>query len=93
MDQSADANTLLLLSILDDLSRLKIDALKEYRTAAQEKYREHLDAYVKGVLGHPLENLSVGCGWCHWHRFPGSFGFTAPHISIPLRSSLKASSD
>ncbi len=38
---------------------MKLDALKEYRTVAHEKYREHLGAYVRGVLGRPLEHLSV----------------------------------
>lgn len=36
-----------------------MDALKDYRAIAQDKYRRHLELYVKGVLGHPLENLSV----------------------------------
>jgi hypothetical protein len=43
----------------DLLSRLKVDSLKEYRAIAQEKYRQYLGLYVKGVLGQPLENLSV----------------------------------
>jgi len=43
----------------DDLSRLKIEALKDYRAAAQKNYKEHLGYYVKDVLGHPLESLSV----------------------------------
>ncbi len=53
---------------IDDLSRLKLDALKEFRTLAQEKYRTHLALYVNGVLGHPLENLSVSPFVCLWWR-------------------------
>ena len=62
------AATLTLVAILpntstaDLLSRLKVDSLKEYRAIAQEKYRQYLDLYVKGVLGQPLENLSVRRG-------------------------------
>lgn len=42
----------------DQLSRLKVESLKVHRSNAQEQYRTHLDRFVKGVLGRPMEKLS-----------------------------------
>ncbi|EGD72018.1 hypothetical protein PTSG_00034 [Salpingoeca rosetta] len=45
-------------NLYDQLSRLKIDSLKQYRADAQEKYRTHITRFVQSVLGRPMERLS-----------------------------------
>ncbi|EDQ89448.1 uncharacterized protein MONBRDRAFT_32259 [Monosiga brevicollis MX1] len=43
----------------DLMSRVKIGVLKDFRRKAQDRYREHLQAYVKSILGRPMEHLSA----------------------------------
>ena len=41
------------------LSKLKITSLEAQKKEAKQKYQEHLQAYVKFYMGHPMEKLHV----------------------------------
>lgn len=47
--------------LLDCLSTLKIASLEQEKRDVKTRYSNNLESYVTGLLGRPLEKLSVSC--------------------------------
>ena len=47
--------------LLNCLATIKIASLEREKREVKARYNEHLESYVKSMLGRPLEKLSVSC--------------------------------